>query len=74
MSKQLAPADPKGLNSAIELRLQNQLARAFRESFGAEQGLRVRVNDLSMQDADHPWILQMPMTRYLMTWWVQRDG
>lgn len=43
MSKQLAPVDPKGLSSIIELRLQNQLGRAFRECFGAEQGLRVLV-------------------------------
>jgi len=40
----------------------------------AEQGMRLRVRGLSMQAADHPWILQMPMTRYLMSWQVQRDG
>ena len=41
----------------------------------AEQcGLRLRVRALSMQASDHPWILQMPMTRYLMSWLVQRDG
>ena len=40
----------------------------------AERGLRLRVRGLSMQAADHPWILQMPMTRYLMSWLVQHDG
>jgi 23S rRNA (cytosine1962-C5)-methyltransferase len=39
-----------------------------------ERGLRLRVRQLSLQAADHPWILQMPMTRYLMSWQVQRDG
>ena len=36
-------------------------------------GMRLRVRALSMQAADHPWILQMPMTRYLATWIVQRE-
>lgn len=40
----------------------------------AERGVRLRVRGLSMQAADHPWILQMPMTRYLMSWLVQRVG
>jgi 23S rRNA (cytosine1962-C5)-methyltransferase len=40
----------------------------------AERGLRLRVQALSLQAADHPWILQMPMTRYLMSWLVQHDG
>ena len=40
----------------------------------SERGLRLRVRGLSMQAADHPWIVQMPMTRYLMSWLVQRDG
>ena len=39
-----------------------------------QRGLRLRVRALSMQAPDHPWILQMPMTRYLMSWLVQRDG
>ncbi len=39
-----------------------------------ERGLRLRVMGITRQAADHPWILQMPMTRYLMTWMVQRDG
>lgn len=40
----------------------------------AERGVRLCVRGLSMQAADHPWILQMPMTRYLMTWLIQRDA
>ena len=36
-----------------------------------EQGLRLQVVGLSLQASDHPWILQMPMTRYLMSWFVQ---
>ncbi len=40
----------------------------------AERGGRLRVRGVSMQAPDHPWILQMPMTRYLMTWLVQRDA
>ncbi len=40
----------------------------------AQCGVRLRVRALSMQAPDHPWILQMPMTRYLMSWLVQRDG
>lgn len=39
----------------------------------AERGMRLRVRGLSMQAADHPWIVQMPMTRYLMSWLVQHD-
>ena len=39
----------------------------------SERGMRLRVRGVSMQASDHPWILQMPMTRYLMTWIAQRD-
>ena len=39
-----------------------------------ERGMRLRVSGLSMQAADHPWILQMPVTRYLMSWALQPDG
>ena len=40
----------------------------------SERHARLRIRGLSMQATDHPWILQMPMTRYLMTWIAQRDG
>ena len=40
----------------------------------AERGVRLRVRAVTMQATDHPWVLQMPMTRYLMSWTVQRDG
>jgi hypothetical protein len=35
--------------------------------------MRLCVRAISQQAADHPWILQMPMTRYLVTWAVQRS-
>jgi len=38
----------------------------------AQRGVRLIVRGLSLQATDHPWIIQMPMTRYLMTWVVQR--
>lgn len=38
-----------------------------------DRGTRLRVRAVSMQAADHPWILQMLMTRYLATWIVQRE-
>ena len=40
----------------------------------AEQGARLRILTLTTQAADHPWILQIPATRYLMSWTAQRDG
>lgn len=40
----------------------------------SECGLRLRIRAITMQATDHPWILQMPMTRYLMSWMAQRDG
>ncbi len=40
----------------------------------AERGTRLRVLAVTMQAADHPWILQMPASRYLMSWMVRRDG
>jgi len=40
----------------------------------AECGMRLCVRATTMQATDHPWVLQMPMTRYLMSWMVQRDG
>ena len=38
------------------------------------RGMRLRVRGVTMQASDHPWILQMPTTRYLMTWLVQHAG
>ena len=40
----------------------------------AEREMRLRIRGLSMQATDHPWVLQMPMTRYLMSWLAQRDA
>ena len=40
----------------------------------AERDVRLRIRAFTMQATDHPWILQMPMTRYLMSWLAQRDG
>ncbi len=34
--------------------------------------LRVSIRAVTMQAEDHPWILQIPATRYLVTWMVQR--
>ena len=39
-----------------------------------ERGMRLRIVAATMQAPDHPWILQMPVTRYLMTWMAQADG
>lgn len=40
----------------------------------ADQGMRLRMLGTTQQAEDHPWILQMPMTRYLMGWLARRDG
>jgi 23S rRNA (cytosine1962-C5)-methyltransferase len=40
----------------------------------AERGARLRMLAVTMQAGDHPWILQMPPTRYLMSWMARRDG
>lgn len=39
-----------------------------------EQAMRLSIRGVSMQAPDHPWVLQMPMTRYLMCWMAQRDA
>ncbi len=39
----------------------------------AQQSTRLQIRALTMQAPDHPWILQIPATRYLMTWIAQRD-
>jgi hypothetical protein len=40
---------PALVNDTIELRIRNQLERAFRHTFGAEQGLRVLVKLATQQ-------------------------
>ena len=40
----------------------------------SDQGARLRILGTILQAEDHPWILQMPMTRYLMSWMARRDG
>ena len=39
----------------------------------AECGIRLRIIGLTLQAPDHPWILQVPATRYLMSWVIARD-
>jgi len=50
-----------------------ELAEEIVRIAAQQRGIRLRVRELSLQAADHPWIVQMPMTRYLMSWQVQRD-
>ena len=40
----------------------------------ADAQRRLQIRAMSMQADDHPWILQMPMTRYLMSWFAQSSG
>jgi hypothetical protein len=42
-------ATARGLNVSIENRLRNQIGRAFRQTFAAEQGLRVLTRDATAQ-------------------------
>jgi 23S rRNA (cytosine1962-C5)-methyltransferase len=39
-----------------------------------ERGVPLRLRGISLQATDHPWMLAMPMTGYLKSWLVQRDG
>ena len=39
-----------------------------------ERSLRLRIVALTLQATDHPWILQVPATRYLMSWMARLDG
>jgi 23S rRNA (cytosine1962-C5)-methyltransferase len=50
------------------------LAEEILRIAAAERGARLRVLAVTMQAGDHPWILQMPVTRYLMSWTARRDG
>jgi 23S rRNA (cytosine1962-C5)-methyltransferase len=50
------------------------LAEEILRIAAAERRARLRVLAVTTQAGDHPWILQMPATRYLMTWTVRRDG
>ena len=49
------------------------LAEEILRIAAAERHMRLRIQDLSLQAEDHPWILQVPATRYLMSWMAQRD-
>ena len=40
----------------------------------ADQGSRLLVRDLWTQPEDHPWVLQIPPTRYLTSWCFERDA
>ena len=50
------------------------LAEEILRIAAAECGRRLCIRATTMQATDHPWVLQMPMTRYLMSWMAQRDG
>jgi len=39
----------------------------------SERGIRVQVCEHWLQAEDHPWILQVPPTRYLTSWLLARD-
>jgi 23S rRNA G2069 N7-methylase RlmK/C1962 C5-methylase RlmI len=41
---------------------------------GAQRGQRLWVREQWPQAEDHPWILQIPATRYLTTWWLELDA
>ncbi len=51
-----------------------EIAEEILRIAAAERGLRLRIVGRSMQAGDHPWILQMPMTRYLMSWLARCDA
>ena len=38
----------------------------------SSQGLRLQVRDQWLQAEDHPWVLQVPASRYLMSWHYAR--
>jgi 23S rRNA (cytosine1962-C5)-methyltransferase len=39
----------------------------------AERGIRLRMLGTMAQPPDHPWVLQLPATRYLTSWMAQRE-
>ena len=53
--------------------LLNRLEEIIRIA-AAERNQRIHVVDQWPQAADHPWILQIPATRYLTTWCLRLDG
>ena len=48
------------------------LAEEILRIAAADCGTRLRILATSQQAEDHPWVLQMPMTRYLTTWVARR--
>ncbi len=40
----------------------------------SSQGLRLQVREQWLQAEDHPWMLQVPASRYLASWRFGRDG
>jgi len=40
----------------------------------AEHGVPVVVREQWLQAEDHPWVLQIPPTRYLTSWLLERDA
>ena len=49
------------------------LAEEILRIAASDCGVPLRMVSVTMQAGDHPWILQMPMTHYLMTWCARRD-
>lgn len=50
------------------------LAEEIMRIAAEDKGMRLRVLGVTMQAPDHPWVLQQPATRYLMSWTVRADG
>ncbi len=50
------------------------LAEEILRIAAGDVGMRLRMRAVTMQAGDHPWVLQLAMSRYLTTWWAQRDG
>ena len=48
-----------------------QLGEELLRMAAADARRRLQIRAVSLQATDHPWILQMPMTRYLMSWFAQ---
>ncbi|MBI3087694.1 MAG: class I SAM-dependent rRNA methyltransferase [Candidatus Omnitrophica bacterium] len=69
----LAKDDGQVLLSLCTYHLLNLVEEIARIAAG-EEGCRVQVRDQWLQAEDHPWILQVPPTRYLTSWLFARDA
>lgn len=50
-----------------------ELAEEILRIAASDAGCRLTIRAITHQAADHPWILQMPMTHYLTSWMAQRE-